>query len=73
MKLETAIEIGEYRVKDFRPGSDPDERDATKLLIEAGKREKGNRENPRCVVVGYLPGETWSKEANHGNHNELAK
>ena len=67
MKLETAIEIGEYRVKD------PEERDATKLLIEAGKREKGNRENPRCVVVGYLPGETWSKEANHGNHNELAK
>ena len=31
---------------------------AALLLIEAGKREVANRENPDFVMVGKLPGET---------------
>ena len=58
MNLPEAIEIGKRRVKDFRPGCDPEERDATKLLIKSGEREIRNRKDPDYLIFGLLPGET---------------
>lgn len=58
MRLEKAIEIKTTYLK----GDEAVEHDALieadGLLIEAGKREVANRENPDFVMVGKLPGET---------------
>lgn len=58
MTLEKAIEIVAEAVKltDFAP--DPDFIDATRLLIEAGRREQFNRKDIAYLITGTLPGET---------------
>lgn len=58
MKLEKAIEIGHIIVQTGEYEGDPDDSDAVKLLIEAGKRELNNRSGSKYVIVAPLKGET---------------
>ena len=58
MKLEEAIELLDIAKEGF-PANDTEKYyKAMELLIEAGKREKSNRDNPDFIIVGPLPGET---------------
>jgi len=58
MTIDEAIKILRQRANDFRPGSDPDEREATKLGIEALKAHLKARTPPYSAIDFYLPGET---------------
>ncbi len=58
MKLEKAIEIQTARAKDFRPGYDPDEREAAKLSVEALKFTISSRDPHGVPPYSLLPGET---------------
>jgi len=58
MNINRAIYIKSLEGDEFLR-ADPDEIDeAERLSIEALKREKVNREDPKFVIVGLLPGET---------------
>ena len=63
LKLQEAIKIMESELPNAMPNNPPRRLDALKLLIEAGKREQANRDNPAFVIVGALPGEP--EEADH--------
>lgn len=58
MTFEKAIEILTQRGKDFRPGFDPDERDATKLGKEALEFLKRWRDKAEIQPYPLLPSET---------------
>ena len=58
MKLKQAIEIFTYMTEHRNVSSLEDCTTALKLGIEALKREESNRENPKYVIIGLLPGET---------------
>lgn len=56
--LDKAIEIGKDILHFVKPGDPPDEHDAIKLLIEAGKRVKWHKEQHLPGYYELLPGET---------------
>lgn len=58
MNIDEAIETLGYNLRNLNPNVTPKLFDATKLGLEALRREKSNRDNPDYVMVGKLPGET---------------
>lgn len=58
MKLDKAIEITEDILHFVKPGDPPDEHNALKLLIEAGKLIRIFRELYPYLEPQILPGET---------------
>jgi len=58
MTIDVASTILANRAKDFRPGWDPEERDAVKLGIEALKYIRESREKFPARAPVALPGET---------------
>jgi len=58
MDLDKVVKILTSDMDNVLISSVADLRAAKKLGIEALKREKRNREDPNCVIVGLLPGET---------------
>ena len=58
MKLEKAIEITTQHLYPGTHHPDPDLDDALKLLIEAGKQIKLDRQNRLPYPYALLPGET---------------
>ena len=58
MKLEKAIEIAQAILRNIKPGDPQDDRDALKLLIQAGKRlMQVRKRNPPNYYSAPLPAE----------------